>query len=64
MIKVEFLQDYQCCWKKGQIGNVLPHFARVLINQGIAKQIDVPQRHKMVESPQKAKGDSASLNTS
>jgi len=56
MVKVEFLKDYQCCWKKGQVGDILPYFAQALIEQGVAKQIDAPQRHKMVGSPEKKKG--------
>jgi len=60
MVMVEFLEDYQCCWKKGQVGSVLPYFANTLIKNGIAKRLDAPKRHKMVESPQKAKGNNAS----
>ena len=56
MIKVEFLEDYKCCWKKGQVGNVLPSFAEIVIGAGIAKRLDAPGRHKMVEAPQKKKG--------
>ena len=57
MIKVEFLEDYKCCWKKGQVGNLLPSFAQIVLEAGIAKRVIEPQRHKIVESPQKAKGD-------
>jgi len=56
MIKIIFLQDYKCCHKTGDVFNALSHFAQVLIDQGIAKRLDVPKAHKMVESPQKAKG--------
>ena len=60
MVKIEFLQDYKCCWKKGDTGDVLEHFAQVLIEQGIAKQIEGPPKHKMVESAPKAKGHNIS----
>jgi len=56
MIKIEFLQDYKNCHKKGDTLMVLLHVAYVWIEQGIAKRVVEPQRHKMVESPQRAKG--------
>ena len=56
MIEVEFLRDYGCCWKKGDRRKVREHFAFVLLNQKIAKRLDGPPKHKMMESPQKAKG--------
>ena len=56
MVKVEFLEDYKCCWKKGDVGNLLPSFAEVVIDARIAKRLDAPQKHKMVKSPEKAKG--------
>ena len=55
MITVEFLEDYKCCWKKGDVGTVLPNFAAIVIEAGIAKEVDKPPRHKMVESPEKKK---------
>jgi len=63
MVMVEFLQDYQCCWKKGQVGEVLPHFANKLVERGIAKRLDAPKAHKMVESPQKKKGHNIPYHT-
>jgi len=60
MVTVEFLQDYKCCHKKGETFKALPHFAQTLIENGIAKRVDRPQKHKMIESPQKAKGNIAS----
>jgi len=56
MIKIEFLQDYQCCHKRGDVFNASDHFGETMIGLGVAKRIDSPERHKMVESPQKAKG--------
>ena len=55
-VKVEFLQDFRSCRKKGDIEDVSPDFAHALKEAGIAKIIDGPARHKMVESPRKAKG--------
>jgi len=40
MVEVEFIQDYKCCWKKGDRREVQDHFAYVLIEQGIAKKIE------------------------
>lgn len=56
MKTVEFLEDYKCCWKKGDVGDVLPGFADVIIAAGIAKAVDEPPQHKMIESPEKKKG--------
>ena len=54
MTKIEFLQDYKC-HKKGDTRRVQPHFAKVLIEQGFAKAVDVPARHKMIEKPPREK---------
>jgi len=51
MIKVEFLRDYKCCWKKGDTRKVLPHFAAVLIENGIAKRVREPKKDKMIKNP-------------
>ena len=55
MITVEFLEDYKCCWKKGDVGTILPGFATVVIDAGIAKEVEKPERHKMIEHPEKKK---------
>lgn len=50
MMEVEFIQAYKC-YKKGDRKNAQPHFAQVLIDQGLAKAVNVPQRHKMIGQP-------------
>jgi len=50
MIKIEFIQPFKC-YRKGETRIVQPHFAHVLIEQGIAKAVDAPQRNKMIEEP-------------
>lgn len=54
MIKIEFIQSFKC-YKKGDTKEVQPHFAKVLIDEGFAKAVDVPQKHKMIEEPKKEK---------
>lgn len=55
MIPIEFLKDYKSCYKKGDRKDALPHFAKVLIDLGIAKRLDRPPKHKMVERAEKEK---------
>lgn len=55
-VEVEFLKDYGCCWEKGQRGKLLVNVADILEKRGILKRVRGPDRHKMVESPAKAKG--------
>jgi len=40
MIEIEFLQDYKCCWKKGQRRAVTFDFAYVMLDLGIARAVD------------------------
>lgn len=56
MIRVEFIQGFKC-YQKGDIRTVQPHFAHVLIEQGIAKVVRAPPKHKMMEGPEMAKGN-------
>ena len=55
MVKIEFIQDFKSCYRKGETRDVQPHFAKALIDSGYAKAIEVPQKHKMVEKPLKEK---------
>jgi hypothetical protein len=56
MPKVEFLTDYNPpCWKRGDTRDVAPHFARVLIDLGVAKLVKEPPRDKMISEAKKAK---------
>ena len=55
MIEIEFIKDYKTCHKKGARWNAQPHFAEVLIELGFAKAIKKPNRHKMIERPEKEK---------
>jgi len=64
MIKIEFIQDFKC-YNKGDTRIVQPHFAKVLIDEGIAKRVPseqdvvkavgVPEKHKMIEEPMREK---------
>lgn len=54
MIEIEFIQAFKCR-KKGDTEKVLPHFAKVLIEQGFAKAVNMPPRHKMILKPIKEK---------
>lgn len=51
MIKIEFIQDFKSCYKKGDMRTVHLHFAKVLIDGGFAKAVGVPQEDKMVQEP-------------
>ena len=51
MIWIELLRDYKCGWKKGDRRDVLPHFAKTLIDLGFAKAIDKPAKDKMIKTP-------------
>lgn len=51
MIKVEFIQDFKSCYRKGDVRTVQPHFAKALIESGYAKAIEQPERNKMIEEP-------------
>jgi len=55
MVKIEFLEDFQCCWKKGDVGEVLDRFAHAMIEQGIAKAVKAPPKNKMVSGSPKNK---------
>ena len=55
MVKIEFIQDYKCGYKKGCVKNVLPHFAYALIKAGVAKAIDEQGRNKMISRPPEKK---------
>lgn len=50
MITIEFIQAFKC-YKKGDTNKVQPHFAQVLIDQGLAKAVNVPKRNKMIGQP-------------
>ena len=53
-MKVEFIQDWKDCNKKGDIRDVATHFGIVLIEAGFAKAVNEPTKHKMIgESPKK-----------
>lgn len=52
---VEFLRDYKCCWKEGDVGEVSLQFGTVVVEAGYAKAVDSPRKHKMVLRPQGAK---------
>ncbi len=54
MIKIEFIQDFKC-YQKGDMRTVHLHFAKVLIDGGLAKAVGVPEKHKMIEEPVKMK---------
>lgn len=55
MIKVEFIRDFKSCYRKGDMKDVQPHFAKALIESGYAKAIERPERNKMIEEPVKMK---------
>ena len=55
MIRVEFLRDYKCGYKKGCVKNVLPAFAHALIEAGVAKAIAEQGRNKMISRPPEKK---------
>jgi hypothetical protein len=55
MVKVEFIRDYKCGYKKGCVKDVLPHFAYALIQAGVAKAIDEQGRNKMISKPPEKK---------
>jgi hypothetical protein len=54
-IEIEVVKEYRCCWKVGMRRKVSADFAHVLIENGFAKMISEPPRHKMVERPEKEK---------
>jgi hypothetical protein len=51
MIEIEFIQDFKKCRKKGDREKVHPHFAQVLIEQGLAKAVNEPKKNKMIGQP-------------
>ena len=55
MIKIEFIQDFKSCYKKGDTRTVHLHFAKVLIDGGLAKAVGVPEKNKMVQEPMREK---------
>ena len=55
MTWIKFLEDYQCCWKKGEIGEVSEQFAYAMIERDIAKAIDKPVKDKMISGSPKNK---------
>jgi len=58
MIKIEFVRPFKC-YQKGDIRTVQPHFAHVLIEQGIAKVVRAPPKNRMMEGPEMAKGNTS-----
>jgi len=54
-VEIEVVKEYRCCWKVGMRRKVSADFAHVLIENGFAKMISEPPRHKMVERPEKEK---------
>lgn len=54
-MKVEFLEDWKDCHKKGSVFDATPDFAKVLIETGYAKSVSEPPRHRMITSPPKEK---------
>ena len=50
MIEIEFIQAFKCR-RKGDIEKVLPHFAKVLIEQGFAKAVNAPKKNRMIDQP-------------
>ena len=50
MIEVEFIKPFKC-YNKGDTNKVQPHFAKVLIDQGFAKAVNMPKRNKMIGQP-------------
>jgi len=54
-VKVEFLEDYLNCHKKGDRRTVTAAFAKVLLFYKFAKIISGPPRDKMVYGAEKIK---------
>ncbi len=54
MVEIEFITPFKC-YKKGDTNKVQPHFAKVLIDQGFAKAVNMPQKHKMILEPEMEK---------
>lgn len=54
MVEIEFIQAFKCR-KKGDTERVQPHFAKVLIDQGFAKAVNMPPRKKMILEPEMEK---------
>ena len=59
MTKVEFLTDYRArnmlLYHAGDVKEFDSDYAFALIDAGIAKSVDNPKRHKMVERPAEKK---------
>lgn len=56
MVKIKFIRDFKDCYPKGAVKTVHAHFAKVLIDEGFAKAVSVPQKNKMIEMPEGKKG--------
>ena len=59
MTKVEFLTDYRArnmlLYHAGDVKEFDDSYAFALIDAGIAKSVDSPERHKMIERPKEKK---------
>lgn len=54
-VEIEIVKEYRSCWKPGDRRKVAPDFAHILVEQGYAKMVGGPPRHKMIERPEKEK---------
>ena len=54
MVRIEFIEVFKC-YEVGDTRKVHPHFAKVLIDLGYAKQIKAPRQDKMMREPMKEK---------
>jgi hypothetical protein len=50
MIEIEFIKSFKC-YEEGDTKRVHLHFAKVLIDQGFAKAVNAPKKHKMIGQP-------------
>ena len=59
MKKIEFTKDYRArnmiLYHAGETRELSDSYAKALIDAGVAKSVDSPQRHKMIERPAEKK---------
>lgn len=59
MAKIKFTQDYRArnmiLYNSGDVKELDNSYAIALIDAGIAKSVDSPRKHKMVEKPAEKK---------
>jgi len=59
MKKIEFTKDYRAknmiLYHEGEVKEFDDNYALALMDTGVAKAVDVPHRHKMIERPAEKK---------